>query len=88
MVASTQVPFTRTEKVAKPVAAFVRHKKRGLLWKTCGYAASLQRKKKEPKKKEGAPPYGKVENAMNLRFPLSHRARYEKIKDGELESKP
>jgi len=31
------------------------------------------RKEKEPKRKENRPA-GKVENAMKLRFPLSHRA--------------
>jgi len=35
------------------------------------------RKEKEPKRKENRPA-GKVENAMNLRFPLSHRACYQK----------
>jgi hypothetical protein len=35
------------------------------------------RKEKEPKRKENRPA-GKVENAMKLRFPLSHRACHQK----------
>jgi hypothetical protein len=37
-------------------------------------------KKKEAKKK-GEPPCGKVENAMRPRFPLSHRACYQRPKE-------
>jgi len=40
----------------------------------------LAKKEKVGKKKEGDPPYGKVENAMRPRFPLSHRACYQRKK--------
>jgi hypothetical protein len=55
----------------------------------CGKAAEIctfpQRKKKQ-KRKENRPD-GKEENAMKPRFPLSHRARYQRPKDDQGEKR-
>ena len=40
--------------------------------------AVFHKEKKEPKKRKENRPDGKVENAMKLRFPLSHRACHQR----------